>query len=90
MRIIEITAQNNGAHRNQTFNGVLPDGWAVVPDSLETENFPFGEVVVETVDGKPTVVEWKPLPMPEPEPEPEAEPTTEEILDAMLGVNRYE
>lgn len=29
--------------------------------------------------------------MPEPEPEPIVEePTTEEILDAMLGVNRYE
>ena len=28
--------------------------------------------------------------MPEPEPEPEAEPTTEEILDAMLGVTTNE
>ena len=32
----------------------------------------------------------RPVPVPEPEPVPEAEPTTEEILDAMLGVNRYE
>ena len=74
MRIIEITALDNGAHRNQSFDGVLPDGWAIVPDTLETENFPFGELTVEEVNGKPTVVEWKPLPMPEPEPVPEPEP----------------
>ena len=30
MRIIEITALSNGAHRNQTTNSMIhvPDGWA--------------------------------------------------------------
>ena len=91
MRIIEIVALHNGAHRNQ--NGglsVVPSGWAVVPDGMECENFPFGEVEVAEIDGVMTVTKWTPGVMPEPEPEPEAEPTTEEILDAMLGVNRYE
>lgn len=84
MIIIEINALENGAHRNQSFNGVLPDGWAVVPDTLVPENFPFGEVTVEEVNSKPTVVEWKPLPMPEPEPvpEPEVEPDVWDELDA--------
>jgi hypothetical protein len=86
MRIIEITALDNGAHRNQTFHGVLPEGWAVIPDDMETENFPFGEVEVAEVDGVMTVTKWTPGVMPEPEPIPEAEPTTEDILNAMLGV----
>ena len=46
-RIIEIKALKNGAHRNQTgdFNRI-PDGWAVIPDEIETPNFPFGEVEI--------------------------------------------
>ena len=89
MYMLEITALDNGAHRNQTYHGVLPDGWAVIPDAMgELENFPFGEVTVAEVKGVPTVTNWIPLPMPEPEPvpEPEHEPTAEELLDIMLGV----
>ena len=67
MQMIEIAALDNGAHRNQTYHGFLPTGWAVIPDTVTTENFPFGKVVVEDVDGVPTVVSWEPLPMPEPE-----------------------
>ena len=60
MRIIEITALSNGAHRNQSYPGFVPDGWAVVPDDMETPNFPFGEIEVadeeitetKTIDGK--------------------------------------
>lgn len=87
MRIIEITALSNGAHRNQTSHGVLPDGWAIVPDTLETANFPFGEIEVAEVNGVMTVTKWTPGVMPEPEPDPEPEPTTEDILNAMLGVS---
>ena len=86
MRIIEIVALDNGAHNNQTYHGILPEGWAVIPDELETANFPFGEVTVEEINGVPTVTGWVPGTMPEPEPVPEPEPTTEEILNAMLGV----
>lgn len=90
LRIIEITALENGAHRNQTFHGVLPEGWAVVPEGMETENFPFGDITVEEVNGVPTVTSWTPLPIPEPEPIPE--PTEDDVwaeLDAAYteGVN---
>lgn len=81
MHIIEINALDNGAHRNQ--NGcvsVLPDGWAVIPDGMTLENFPFGEVKAEEINGVMTVTKWTAVEMPEPEPEPTPEPTTEEVL----------
>ena len=51
MRIIEIEKFDNGAHRNQT--GTLfevPEGWARIPDDMETPNFPFGDVEVADED----------------------------------------
>ena len=66
MRMIEIVALPNGAHNNQTYHGFLPDGWALIPDNLETENFPFGGVTVEELDGRMVVSTWTPLPVPEP------------------------
>ena len=88
MLIIEIDALDNGAHRNQN-GGVsfIPDGWAVVPGGMETPNFPFGEVEVAEINDVMTVTKWTAGTVPEPEPEPELEPTTEEILNAMLGVS---
>ena len=86
MYMIEIEALDNGAHRNQTYSGFLPDGWALIPDNLETENFPFGEVTVKELDERMVVATWAPLPMPEPEPEPEPEPTADDVLNALLGV----
>ena len=72
MRIIEITALSNGAHRNQTFHGMLPPtGWAVVPDGMPTPNFPFGDITAEEINGVMTVTSWTPGVMPEPEPIPE-------------------
>lgn len=83
MRIIEINALDNGAHRNQSYHGVVPSGWAVVPYGLVTENFPFGEVEVAEVDGVMTVTKWTPGVMPEPEPEPEVEPSVwDELAEA--------
>lgn len=84
MRIIEIAPLDNGAHRNQSYPGFVPEGWAVVPNHLETENFPFGEVEVEDKNGVPTVTVWIPGVMPEPEPipEPEEEPSVWDELDA--------
>ena len=87
MRIIEIAPLDNGAHRNQ--NGglsVVPSGWAVIPDNMVCENFPFGEVEVAEIDGVMTVTKWTAGVMPDPEPAPDPEPTTDEILNAMLGV----
>lgn len=71
MRIVEIIALDNGAHRNQTgtFREV-PDGWAVIPDGMETKNFPFGNVTAEEINGVMTVTSWTPGEIPEPGPEP--------------------
>lgn len=82
MRMIEIAALENGAHRNQTHHGVLPDGWAVIPDNMDTENFPFGEVEVAEVNGVMTVTKWTPGVMPEPDPVPEPATTELEQLRA--------
>lgn len=66
MRIIEVKALDNGAHMNQTFHGVLPTGWAVVPDDLDTPNYPFGTVEVEEIDGRMTVTKWVATDVPTP------------------------
>lgn len=89
MLIVEIIALENGAHRNQNSSlsiENIPDGWAVVPEEMELENFPFGEVTAEEIDGVMTVTNWVAGVMPEPEPEPTPEPTADDILNAMLGV----
>lgn len=89
MTIIEITPLENGAHRNQTSDqiGPLPEGWAAVPvEMLPLENFPFGEVTVETFEDVPTVTSWTPLPMPEPDPVTEPETySMEDVVKTMLG-----
>lgn len=88
MTIIEISALENGAHRNQTGNMcTIPDGWAVIPDGMETENFPFGDVTVEEINGVMTVTSWTPGEIPEPEPEPEPEPTTDERINNLETEN---
>ena len=84
MRIIEIAPLENGAHRNQTGGlSVVPDGWAVVPDTIATENFPFGEVEVAEIDGVMTVTKWTPGIMPEPEPAEEV-PSQLDIIEAQV------
>ena len=88
MLIIEITALSNGAHRNQTGTfSAIPDGWEIIPDGMDTHNFPFGEVTVDDTQTPPIVTKWMAGTIPEPEPEPDPQPTTEEILNAMLGVS---
>ena len=84
MLIIEITALENGAHRNQTgaFR-TIPDGWAEVPSSIEIpDTFPFVDIEVENG----VVTSMTAGVVPEPEPEPEPEPTDTEVLNALLGV----
>lgn len=88
MIIVEIIALDNGAHRNQTYCGILPEGWAFIPEDMATENFPFGEVEAAEVDGVMTVTKWTPgiMPEPEPEPVPEETETADDVLNALLGV----
>ena len=52
MRIIEIKALSNGAHRNQDGGlDVIPSGWAVIPDDMELpDTFPFVDIEAEKVE----------------------------------------
>lgn len=90
MQMIEKAALENGAHRNQTYHGTLPAGWAIIPEDMELpETFPFVEIEAEELDGVLTVTNMTAgvLPDPvEPTAPTEREPSAEEILDAMLGV----
>lgn len=91
MRIIEIQALDNGAHRNQTTTSTtIPTGWAEIPANVSIpETFPFVDIQVEGNK----VVSMTAGVVPQPEPEPEPEPTeTEQLradvdfLAAMAGV----
>jgi hypothetical protein len=83
MRIIEIAPLSNGGHRNQESNSLaMLDGWAVIPDGMETPNFPFGTVTTAEVDGIMTVTSWVAGTIPAPEPEPTPAPTATEKLRA--------
>lgn len=91
MRIVEIQALDNGAHRNQTTTSTtIPDGWAVIPEGVEIpETYPFVDLVVQGNQ----VVSMTAGVVPQPEPEPEPEPTEMEklradvdFLAAMAGV----
>ena len=92
MRLIEIQALENGAHNNQTINGVdlakfpVPKGWAVILEDEECKNFPFGSFEVETVDGVPYMKKnsWVPGVIPDSEPEAEPEPTQLDVLEAQV------
>jgi hypothetical protein len=66
MKIIEINALDNGAHNNQTYHGVVSEGWAIIPDDMVIpDTFPF--VDIEVKDGM--VVSMTAGVMPEPEEE---------------------
>ena len=88
MQLIEISELPSGAHNNQTINGAMPNtfpvpaGWAILPEDMETPNFPFGKI---TVDGSnpPVVTSWTPGVIPEPEPEPEPEPAEPSVWDEL-------
>ena len=82
MLIIEIAAQSNGAHRNQTGTfRTIPEGWAVVPEGMVIpDTFPFVNLTAE--DGVVTSMTAGVVAEPEPEPTPEPAPTEAEQLRA--------
>lgn len=57
MTIVQIEAQSNGAHANQTTSIPLPqipEGWAVVPEDLEIpDTFPFVDLTVNKITVDP-------------------------------------
>lgn len=82
MRIIEIAALENGAHRNQdgTFY-TIPDGWAVIPEGMTIpDTFPFVGITVNNG----VVTSMTAGTVPDPEPEPEQEPTQLDRLEAQV------
>ena len=89
-RIVEIKSLPDGGHRSQGYHGEVMDGYALIPEDMETPNFPYGEVEAAEIDGVMTVTTWTPGEVPEPVPMPEPEPTAEELIDIMLGVTTDE
>jgi hypothetical protein len=92
MKLIKIETLKSGAHFVAINNVIkeIPEGWAVIPDDMETPNLPFGEFTAEEIDGVMTVTSWTPGEMPEPIPEVKAEPTANELIDILLGVSANE
>ena len=86
MNIIKILPDKNGGHRNQSHSTKVPDGWAVIPETIETPNFPFGDIEAQEINGVMTVTKWMPMDIPDPEPAPDPEPTADELMDILLGV----
>lgn len=61
MKIVELVALENGAHRNwkTDFDVEVPDGWALVSDDLEIPaTFPFVKNLVQDESG--VVIGWEP------------------------------
>lgn len=85
--IIKIEPYENGGHPNQSIHPkFIPDGWAIIPDDLETLNFPFGDVEVENIDGVMTVTKWIPKDIPQiPIVGDVEEITATDILNALTG-----
>ncbi len=82
MKIIEIAAQKNGAHRNKNGNfSSVPEGWAVIPDNMVCENFPFGEVKAEVLPPDASNYEVKNVGT-----EPETNVTTWALYDKKSGM----
>lgn len=51
MKIIEVQALPNGAHRNQSGEfSTIPDGWAVIPEDMPIpDTFPFVNIEAEEI-----------------------------------------
>lgn len=69
MKIIEIKALENGAHRNQTSNlNTVLNGFARIPDDMAIpDTFPFVNIETSDIDGVMTVTKMTAGVMPEPE-----------------------
>lgn len=97
---IEAEANGGHAYQTIDLLSKLPSGWAVIPmvtkfekteegikvesKEMDLPNLPYGDIEVKTICGVPTVTGWTPREIPE-VPETEAEPTTDELIDILLG-----
>ena len=88
-RIIEIEALENGGHRNQIGMFVeIPEGWAVIPDEIETPSFPFGEVEAENKDGVMTVTKWTAGTIPEAEEPEQPVSKLDKVIEALYKAGK--
>ena len=70
MKIIELSALPNGAHRNMDSSALSapPEGWAMIPEEMALpDTYPFVGVEAEEIDGILTVTALTPGTMPEPD-----------------------
>lgn len=99
MHIICLTPLEEGVYNDHKANHIttVPDGWAYIPEDFPLPStFPrLGSIEAKeltyTDDEKReykrvTVTAMTEGTLPEPEPEVEPEPTTDDVLNAMLGV----
>lgn len=90
MNLVEIASLPNGAHNNQTIPGAdpatfqVPEGWAILPEGMETPNFPFGTITVDS-STPPVVTSWTAGVIPDPEPELDPAPTELDRLEAQVA-----
>ena len=73
MKIIELSALPNGAHRNMDSSALSAplEGWAMIPEEMALpDTYPFVGVEAEEIDGVMTVTALTPGTMPEPDLEP--------------------
>ena len=95
MKLVKIAPYENGAHANQTINHLsrsnVPQGWAIIPEDMVCENFPYGEIEASEIDGAMVVTKWTAIELPEPEPTPEIEPepTAQDDTDMLLIDHEY-
>lgn len=95
MRLIEIKTLDNGAHNNQTINGIItliPDGWAIIPDNLEIpETFPFVNIIIDdngivtTIEANQEAYDAAKIS----EEEIESTPSVQDDIDTMLVDQEY-
>ena len=64
--LIKIAPFDNGSHDNIVVDSYdeMPDGWALLPDSLPCPGFPFGTIETAKIDGVTTVTTWDEDPVP--------------------------
>lgn len=70
MKMIELSALSNGAHRNMESSALSapPEGWAMIPEEMALpDTYPFVGVEAEEIDGVMTVTALTPGTVPAPD-----------------------
>ena len=61
MKIVSIDKLSDGSHFYRPFySDGVPEGYALLPDTIETINFPFGDIEIKWVEDIYIVTKWIP------------------------------